>query len=243
MSSPKTLARLAGLLYLAMALCSGFAEFYVRRSIVVPGDAVATAENIRASAALVRLGVVTDLVQAACFLLTAMALYALLKQVDQSAAAMMVTFVAVSAGIQSLNLLTQVAALAIAIGESYQRAFGPAGSDALVMLFIDLQHDGFVVAQLFFGLRLLRLGYLVARSGYFPRMLAALLVAACAGYLADLFVHFLAPASEAGLLPVVGIVGAVGELGFMAWLLVVGVRVPTPATRVPAPAPAVRPAS
>jgi hypothetical protein len=49
MTSTKTLARIAGALYLVMAVCAGFAELYVRSRIVESGDAVATADNIRAS--------------------------------------------------------------------------------------------------------------------------------------------------------------------------------------------------
>jgi hypothetical protein len=74
MTSEKRLARIAGSLYLIVAVLGGFAELSVRSSIVTPGDAAATADNIRASATLFRLGFVSDLVQASCFLLTARAL-------------------------------------------------------------------------------------------------------------------------------------------------------------------------
>mgnify|MGYP003288863795 CR=1 FL=1 len=47
MTSTRTLARIAGSLYLAMAVCAGFAELYVRSRIVESGDAAATADNIR----------------------------------------------------------------------------------------------------------------------------------------------------------------------------------------------------
>jgi Domain of unknown function (DUF4386) len=146
MASEKTLARIAGSLYLIVAVCGGFAELYVRSRIVVPGDAAATADNIRASATLFRIGFVSDLVQATCLLLTAMALYLLLRHVNRLVAAAMVTFVAVSVAIMCLNLLNQLAALSIATGESPSGAFGPAGSDALAMLFADLHHDGYLIA-------------------------------------------------------------------------------------------------
>jgi len=50
MTSEKKLARIAGSLYLIVAVLGGFAELSVRSSIVTPGDAAATADNIRASA-------------------------------------------------------------------------------------------------------------------------------------------------------------------------------------------------
>jgi len=234
MTSTKTLARIAGSLYLIVAVCGSFAELFVRSRIVVPGDAASTADNIRASATLFRFGFVSDLVQATCLLLTAMALYLLLKHVNKLVAAAMVTFVAVSVAIMCLNLLNQFVALSIATGKDYSRVFGPAGSDALAMLFVDMQHDGYLIAQMFFGLWLLPLGYLVVTSGYFPRALGVVLMIGCFGYLADVFAHFLAPAVAETITAFLLAPAVVGELWLVAWLLVKAVRVPEPETRVPA---------
>jgi hypothetical protein len=160
------------------------------------------------------------------FLLTAMALYVLLRNVNRVAAGAMVTFVAVSVAIQSLNLVSEMIALSIATGPGYASALGQTGSDALALLFVNLQHDGFVISQMFFALWLLPLGYLVVKSGYFPRVLGYLLALACVGYLVDLFAYFLAPGIEGSVLPFSAAAGAIGELAFIAWLLVKGARVP-----------------
>ena len=226
MISTRTLARTAGVLYLMVALCGMFAELYVRSGIVVPGDAAATADNIRASATLFRLGFVVDLVQATCFLLTAMALYLLLRHVNRLVAAAMVTLVAVSVAIMCLNLLNQLVALSIATDGDYASALGPAGSDALAALFAEMQHDGFLIAQMFFGLWLLPLGYLVVRSGYVPRVLGVLLALGGVGYLVDLFARFLALGAAERISPFVLAPALVGEVAFVAWLLVKAVRVP-----------------
>lgn len=45
-SSIQTYARLAGLGYLVIIVTGIFAEFFVRSSIIVPGDATATAANL-----------------------------------------------------------------------------------------------------------------------------------------------------------------------------------------------------
>jgi len=173
-------------------------------------------------------------VQATCFLLTAMALYLLLKHVNTLVASAMVTFVAVSVAIMCLNLLNQFVALSIATGEGYSSVFGSAGSDALAMLFVDMHHDGYLIAQMFFGLWLLPLGYLVVKSGYFPKALGVVLMIGCVGYLADLFAHFLTPTIAGAISPFVLAPAAVGELWFVAYLLVKAVRVPERETRVPA---------
>ena len=231
---PRTLARVAGCLYLIVAVCAMVAVSV--RSRMVVADAAATADNIRASATLFRFGFVSDLVQATCFLLTAMALYLLLRHVSRPVAAAMVTLVAVSVAIMCLNLLNQFVALSIATGEEYSSAFGPAGADALTALFADMQHNGFLIAQMFFGLWLLPLGYLVVRSGYVPKVLGVLLAAGGVGYLVDLFARFLAPGVAERISSFVLAPAVVGEVSFVAWLLVKSVRVPEPDAPVPATA-------
>jgi hypothetical protein len=233
MSSEKRLAMIAGSLYLVVAALGGFAELVVRAGIVVPGNAEATSDTIRTSASLFRLGFASDLVQATVFLFTAMALYLLLRHVHELVARAMVLIVAVSVAIICLNLLHQYTALSLSTGEDYARTFGSAGADALAGLFADMHATGYLIAQMFFGLWLLPLGYLVYRSGYFPKVLGVLLVIGCFGYLVDLFAHFLAPGVAESIEAFVVVPGAVGELGFVAWLLVKGVRVPEPKALVP----------
>lgn len=235
MTSPSRLARVAGLLYLVLALGSGFAQA-VRASIIVPGDASATANGIRDSATLFRLSFVADLVGFTFFLFTAMALYLLLQHVNKLVAAAMVTLVAVSVAITSLDLVFQLAALLIATNQNHAHAFGAAGSDALVMLFADLNKCGSLVSSMFFGLWLLPLGYLVSKSGYFPKVLGVLLAIGCFGYVVDLFLQFLAPAVSTALQPIYFPAVTIGEVSFMLWLIFMGAKVPRLAASVPAAA-------
>ena len=130
-----------------------------------------------------------------------------------------------SVAIISLNLLNQYMALQIATSE---------GSDALAGLFADMHAAGYLIAQVFFGLWLLPLGYLVYRSGLFPRAIGVLLTIGCFGYLADTFVQFLARSIAESIEPFVVAPAAVGELSLVVWLLVKGVRVVE--RRAPAPA-------
>ena len=231
MPPPRVLARTAGLLYLLLALFGGFA-IAVRSAVIVPGDAAATAESIRDSATLFRIGFVSDLVANTCFLLTAMALYLLLKHVNQLVAAAMVTLVAVSAAIGALNLLNQYTALTIATG-AYLGSFEEAGADGLTLLFVDAFDNGYTLNAMFYGPWLIPLGYLVIKSGYFPKVLGGLLIAGCIAYLTLLFTTFLAPEAGPGSESVLGAVSGIPELAFMAWLLIRGVRVPATALPIP----------
>lgn len=226
--SPKTVARLAGVFYFLIG-GAAFNEGYVLSRVVKPGDAGATADNIRASATLFRIGFLGDLTAGAFWLLAALALHALLGHVDRKAATAMVTFAAVGAGIQILNQLNQYTALTLATGPAYQRTFGRSGADGLALLYTDIRANGYAVDALFFGLWLLPLGYLVFRSGNFPKVIGVLVAVAGCGYLADLFVGFLAPDLGADVAAFVTVpAAAAGELTFMVWLLVKGVRTTNP---------------
>jgi hypothetical protein len=82
-SSLKRLARIAGLLYLIVGICGGFAIAYVTAVVYVPGDATTTAANVLANAGLARIGVVADLLQATVFVFLAMTLFLVLKDVNR----------------------------------------------------------------------------------------------------------------------------------------------------------------
>ncbi|GHE37530.1 hypothetical protein GCM10017673_44950 [Streptosporangium violaceochromogenes] len=224
--SLRRLARIAGLFYLVVAVLGGFAQFFSRNKVYVPGDAAATARNVVAHAGLVRGGFVADLVQATFFLLVAVTLFLLLEHVNRNAGRMMVLFVAIAVAVMCLNLVHQLVALLVATDASFAGAFGARGSDALVLLMLDLQHHGYLIAQIFFGLWLLPLGYLVHASRMFPRALGVLLVAGCAGYLVDTFTRFLAPDLGETLSPFAVAPAAVAEVALLLWLLLRGVKAP-----------------
>ena len=97
MTPTKRLARIAGFFYLLVAIFGGFAEGFVEPKMYVAGNAAATAGNVVANSGLVRMGVVADLLDGTFFVFTALALYALLKDVHKSAARAMLVFVALAA--------------------------------------------------------------------------------------------------------------------------------------------------
>jgi hypothetical protein len=239
LSSPKRLARIAGVFYLLVAIFGGFAEGFVDPKMYVAGDAATTAGNVVENSGLVRIGVVAHLIDAVFFLLTAIALYLLLNHVHKNAARVMVAFVALAAGMISLNAVFQFEGLQVATNGSYATAFGAAGSQALVLILLDIQHYGTLAAQVFFGLWLAPLGYLAYRSGMFPKALGVVLVAASVSYLADLLAAFLVPDVASKIHLFLIILPIIGEVGMLAYLLVVGVKSPPAgdAASVPAVGP------
>ena len=99
MGSPKRFARVAGILYLLVGIFGGFAEGFVDPKMYAAGNAAATAGNVIANAGLVRMGVVSHLLDGTFFVFTVLALYTLLQHVHKGVARAMLTFVILAAGI------------------------------------------------------------------------------------------------------------------------------------------------
>ena len=213
------------MLYLAVAVLGGWAHAYVRSTVYVPGDATATAQNVIDHASLVRYGFVADLVQATLMVFVVLALYQLLQHVNRDVARAMVIFVVVSVAITCLNLVTQFGAVLVATEPTYATVFGPGGGDALVLLLLDLQHHGYLIAQIFFGLWLFPLGLLAYRSGMFPKPIGIALMVGSAAYVIDVPLQFLAPGIAEVVSPVVVVpIVIVAEVSMLAYLLIQGVR-------------------
>jgi hypothetical protein len=205
LSDNKVLARIGGALYLIVAVGGAFAEFGARGSVTVAGDAAATAANIAQHATLFRAGLVADLVDFVCFLGVGLVLYAMLKRVQPDVAVAMLVINAVSVAIQALNMLNHAGALLVATDPRF------AGLSSGALFFLELHHVGYLIAQIFFGLYLLPLGYLVYRSGLFPRGLGIVLMVGSVGYVVGIVATPLA------------MVGGIAEMLFLVWLLVRGV--------------------
>jgi len=232
-TSPKRLARIAGVLYLLVGIFGGFAEGFVEPRMYVAGNAATTASNLLANAGLVRLSVVADLFDPTIFVFLGMTLYLLLKHVHKSMASAMVILVALSTGITCLNAVFEFEGLRVATGAVNLVPLGTAGSNAIVLLLLDTQHYGLLIAQIFFGLWLVPLGYLVYQSaGWFPRWLGVLLVVGGVCYLVDMLALFLVPDFGQKISSFVVIPSALAEISMVVYLLVIGVKTVKPGERV-----------
>jgi hypothetical protein len=223
-------ARLAGFLYFLLALTAPLGLLYVPNQLIVSGNAAATADNLRTSGWLLRLGIGSELVHQVIVIFVVLALYRLFRPVDEMLARQVVILGAlVSVPIMFVNVLNDVAALFLVSGSGVLSVFAKPQLDALAYLFLHLHGKGVTVASIFWGLWLFPFGILVIRSRFIPRILGWLLIVAGAGYVADAFSTLVVP----GLMPLISKIApltALAELPIIFWLLIWGARPSRPVT-------------
>jgi hypothetical protein len=224
MSSLSKNARAAGALYILCSALGAIRLLYIPKILIVDGNAAATANNIAAHESLFRFGMVCQLLTAAGWIFVALALYRLLKGVDQALALLMV----ILGGLMPVpiffaNLANDAAALFFARGEGFLFAFDKPQRDAFAMLFLSLHHQGDLANEIFWGIWLVPFGLLVYRSGFLPRILGIWLMAGCLGYLALSFTGLLFPHYEDQVFLYVQIL-LMGEVAIMLWLTIMGAK-------------------
>ena len=216
-------ARIAGVAMLLSIVFGALGEAYIPGRIIVSGNAAATAANITGHSTLFRLGFATYLVEGICDIALCVFFYVLLKPVNRNLAllsaffgiASMVTFaVAESAYFASSLVLRDTSGMAAFTGE--QRS-------ALALLSLRISAT---IARLFlvmYGIATAIRGYLIMRSGYFPKVFGVLFMVAGAGFFLRTWTYILAPrySSDLMLLPM-----AEAGISFMLWLLIRGVKTP-----------------
>jgi len=224
-TSPNLYARLGGVLYLIIIVIGGLGEMLVRGTLIVPGDAAATAERIRASELLWRTGIAAELVLLICAVVLTLIFYALLRPVSRDLALLAAFFNLVSIAIEAVSGLYLLAALFPLANADYLKALDPKLLDTLAYLSIRSHGQGFGVSLIFFGCVCLLLGYLIFRSGFLPKAIGVLMQIAGLCYLVNSFALVLSPPLADRLFPAILLPALVGETSLCLWLLLKGVDV------------------
>lgn len=217
-------ARFAGLLYLLIFAGGIFAQFIVRQCLIVPADAVTTADNIVAAEAVFRMGIGGDLLMLLSDVALAVVFYFLLRPVSNALAMLAAVFRLTQAAVIGSSLVNLFYALNLLHSPALLTGVGA----EQLLLYLNAHAIGYAVAMIFFGINCLLTGYLVFRSGYFPKVLGILLVIAGLAYLSDSFAQVLLTdyAAYKALFESVAIpLAVVGEFAMTLWLLIRGVNV------------------
>jgi hypothetical protein len=224
-SSPQIYARTGGALYLAIIVLGAFAEGFVANKLVVSGDAAATAHNILASPDLWRLSVAGDLLVALLAVPLLWIEYLLLRPVNKSLVLLAVLFNLVSLAVESISKLFLLIVLPTLANANYLAAFEPRQLQVLAGLALKSHDIAFNIALIFFGFTCIVNGYLIFRSGYFPKFIGILMQLAGFCYLVACFAALFAPALADLLIPAILLPPLVGESSFCLWMLIKGVDI------------------
>jgi hypothetical protein len=220
-TSPQVYARIGGVLYLISIVVGILAEL-VKDQLVVSGDAAATAANIMSHELLFRVSAAAQLIELMGSLALSVLLYALLRPVSNTLALMAMIFNVVSIAVETVARISLFAAALLSKGAGYLKAVEAPQLQALAYLSMKLDSYGFGVALAFFGCCLFLYGYLIFKSGYFPRTIGVLLIVASISYLINSFTLFVLPAYAPMTFPLL-LLAFIGESSFCLWLLLKGV--------------------
>lgn len=234
MNSTRRQARRAGILYLLACMFEPFALLYLPRLLIVPGDATVTADHVRASVGLVRLGIAGEMWNAMVGVFAALAFYRLFKGINQTHARAMLVLFLLAVPISLLNLVNTVLALIFARGGPSLAAFDSHQLDVFVLLFLRVHNYGVVLAGIFWGLWLFPFGILAMRSGFIPWWIGLCMFLAGVPYVVSAFTSFAAPQLNYianWLSPLMA-----GEGPMAVWLVVWGAKDQSKRHTVPAPA-------
>lgn len=212
--APRTVAFIAGLGLLGMAVLAPWALFGVLNTLVEAGNPTATVGNIVASEGLFRLAIAAFLVVTCLDVLMAWALYVLLRPVNATVA-LLVGWLRLAAAAAFLPALANLLDVAQLLGGPAASTLPAAAVEAQVMSSIASFHNGWDIQLTVFGLHLLGVGFLVYKSVQFPRFLGVLVAIAGVGYLADTFTRILVPDFEFTF----SLFTFVGEALLIVWFL------------------------
>jgi hypothetical protein len=218
-SSPRRTARIAGLLYLLTILAGICAEMFISDRLVVSGDAAATATNILAHRGLFQLGFALYLIEMACQIATTALFYYLLRPVSRSIALVAAFLGLAGCVIKTVSRLFYIAPLLVLGGAHYLSVFSAEQLQALALLLLKVNSQGAGIALAFFGFETPLESYLIVRSTFLPRWLGALGILGGLGWLT-----FLYPPLGYRLFPFVALLGLLGAVAQVFWLLVFGVN-------------------
>lgn len=221
-SSPRTRARITGVVYLLFFL-TAIVGALIPPNLTVPGgvpeDAALVASKVTGNMSGYEIEVAFGLISTAFYVALIALLYRLLRPAGKTAAILMLAFGLVGCTITAVESFLQLGPVAMLSGDAYLNVFSSSQRAAMALLFLRLSAESGAVALVFFGVFQLFLGYLIFTSGFLPRVIGAVVAIAGVGWLTYLY-----PPLAAAVATPVAIAGAAAELALMLWLLVFGVN-------------------
>jgi hypothetical protein len=222
-ASPLFHARVAGFAYIVITFTGVLYGALVESKLVVSGNHAATADNIIAHQSLFRIGIVAVLIIYVSVVVASWALYLILRTVREDLALLALLFRLAEAIVGAATVLISFAVLSVLSGHGASNALGPEQLRSLAGRFIDVRTAGLDVVLIFIGLGATVFCYLLYRSKYVPRPLAAWGILTYLSILSLALVSILFPNHPLMLETVLYSLGGAFELVLGLWLMFKGV--------------------
>jgi hypothetical protein len=219
-TSPQVYARVAALLYLVVIVAGIIAQMVIGGKLIVDGDAATTANNILTHKDLFQLGFTVYLIEMTCQIAYTVLFYFLLKPVNRSIALLALVFSLVGCTIKTLSRLFYISPMLVLGGSPYLAIFSTEQIQALSLLLLNVNDLAAGMALAFFGVSTFLNGYLIFRSDFLPPILGVISMLAGLGWLT-----FLYPPLGNQLFMIILLLGLVGSVSIILWLLTKGVNV------------------
>ncbi|OJX28127.1 MAG: hypothetical protein BGO86_02070 [Chryseobacterium sp. 36-9] len=215
------LSRIAGMLYLIVIITGLFSLMYVPKNLFVYGNALETAQNISQKTGMFRISLASSVICYLAFTFLVIFLYQILRTVDIFVARVMVILALISVPVSFYNLINKYTILDLIKDNTSDLA----QKSEKIMELLNNYDNGIFILTIFWGLWLLPFGFLIFRSGFYPKIIGVLLMAGCFGYLINFFGNTLfVDYQSVGILQYLKLLPTVGEFSICFWLLVVGAR-------------------
>jgi hypothetical protein len=225
-SQGKAYWRMAGLLYLVIAVIGGLSIGYMPSIIVVDGDASLTFQNLIDNQELFRWGIAGDIAVLIMEIVLTVMLYQIFK--SYSATGMLIaTYARLGMAIvMGLNLINYMIPAVIMVQPEYLNTFSGDQLESLTLLFFKAHKYGEMAWQVFFSIHLFTLGYVIRKSGRAPKWLGVLMLIGGIGYAGDCFIQLTLTNSETLSIVFSSLLVAavIAELWFAFWLLIKGAK-------------------
>jgi hypothetical protein len=225
MTKRKTQARIAGIFYLLLVITGIFTLMYVPSKLYEWDNPAQTVLNIQEHLSLFRMNILLSIWSYVFYLILPLALYRLLKEVNQTHAILMVALAVVSVPITLLNFRNLFDVLFYVTDSEYLLLWSAEQLQMEVMMSLKSMSKGLLISQVFWGLWLFPFGYLVFKSGFLPKFFGVFLMVGSVGYVLEFCLLIMIPDfSSMTIANYITIPASIGEIGICLWLVIMGAK-------------------